>query len=441
MASDFPEHDRFKELAALAAIGQLSAPEYRDLQSHLDTCLECREECSEFRNALQGALPLLHPSKNILLKQRFKMADGASYRNRFAERARAEGFDLSAELSFSDRLRYKLHGWLTPYPVSAYAVVAALAITVGISGYQWRETRFRYLDRDAEVAALKQENVVLQKRLAAFGNVRSDAPRPPDATRNVDADRTKLEAELVKTNAKYADLANRYAAVEAKLASAVSESKTLSAEAQAEREKEGSLAEKLREKLRETEASLGQMAGELQTLRKEGEDTQHIADRLSRVEELEQELGASTEALDRAKRLLVADHDIRDLMGARNLHITDVYDVDSKGKTRQAFGRAFYTEGKSLIFYAFDLGKTKSPSPERSYQAWGYQEAAHKSQSLGMLYLDDKNQNRWALKFNDAAVLSEIDAVFVTVEPAGGSGQPTGQKLLYAYLGATANHP
>jgi len=128
-------------------------------------------------------------------------------------------------------------------------------------------------------------------------------------------------------------------------------------------------------------------------------------------------------------------------MGARNLHITDVYDVDSKGKTRQAFGRAFYTEGKSLIFYAFDLGKTKSPSAERSYQAWGYEEAARKAQSLGMLYLDDKNQNRWVLKFNDAAVLSEIDAVFVTLEPPGGSGQPTGQKLLYAYLGATANHP
>jgi hypothetical protein len=437
MASDFLEHDRFKELAALAAIGQLSAPEYRDLQSHLDVCSDCKEDCAEFQDTLHGELALIHPINDISLKHRFMMADGEAYRNRFAERARAEGFALSSEASLSERLRYKLHGWMTPSPARVYAVVALFAIAAGVLGYQWRETRIRYLDRDAEVAALKQENAGLWRRLSDFGNARSEPPRLANTTRSVDVDRARLEADLVKANAKFADLVDRSAAIEAKLARAVSESQTLRAEAQAEREKEGSLAEKLRE----TEASLGQMAGELQTLRKTGEQTRHMADRLARVEEMERELGTATEALDRAKRLLVADHDIRDLMGARNLHITDVYDVDSKGKTLQAFGRAFYTEGKSLIFYAFDLGKTKSPSPERSYQAWGYQEAAHKSQSLGMLYLDDKNQNRWALKFNDAAVLSEIDAVFVTVEPPGGSGQPTGKKLLYAYLGATANHP
>jgi hypothetical protein len=400
-------------------------------------CSDCREECAEFQNTLHGELPLIHPSKDIPLKQRFMMADGATYRNRFAERARAEGFELSPEVSLSERLRYRLDGWLTPSPGPAYAVVALLAVAVGVLGYQWRETRIRYLHRDAEVATLNRENAGLRKRLADLGNAQSDTPGLANGTRSVDADRARLEAELVKTNAKYADLADRYAAIEAKLVRAVSESQTLSAEAQAERERESSLAEKLRE----TDASLGQMASELQVLRKTGEETRHVADRLARVDELERELGTTTDALDRAKRLLVADHDIRDLMGARNLHITDVYDVDSKGKTRQAFGRAFYTEGKSLIFYAFDLGKAKPASSERSYQAWGYQEAAHKSQSLGMLYLDDKNQNRWALKFNDAAVLSEIDAVFVTVEPPGGSGQPTGQKLLYAYLGATANHP
>lgn len=437
MANDFLEHDRFKELAALAAIGQLSAPEYRDLQSHLDVCSDCREEHAELQNALHSSLPLLHPGKNIPLRQRVKLDDGATYRNRFAERARAEGVALSSEVSLSERLRYKLQGWLTPYPASAYAVVALLAIAVGILGYQWRETRIRNLSRDAEVATLNGENAELRRRLADLGNTRSDTPLPAKGTQSIDADRARLESELVKTNLKYAELADRYAAVEAKLASAVSESQTLNAEAQAEREKEGSLTEKLRE----TEASLGQMSGELQTLRKAGEEPRPVADRLGRVEELERELAASTEDLDRAKFLLAANRDIRDLMGARNLHITDVYDVDSKGKTRQAFGRAFYTEGKSLIFYAFDLGKAKPPSSERSYQAWGYQEAAHKSQSLGMLYMDDQNQNRWALKFNDAAILSEIDAVFVTVEPAGGSGQPTGQKLLYAYLGATANHP
>src|SRR5713226_240826 len=132
MSSDFLEHERFKELAALAAIGQLSAPEYRDLQSHLDMCSDCKDDCAEFQNTLHGELPLIHPSKDIPLKQRFLMADGETYRNRFAERARTEGFALSPEISFSERLRYKLHGWLIPTPAPAYAVAAILAIAVGI---------------------------------------------------------------------------------------------------------------------------------------------------------------------------------------------------------------------------------------------------------------------------------------------------------------------
>src|SRR6266446_4677145 len=130
MASDFLEHDRFKELAALAAIGQLSALEYRDLQSHLDVCSDCKEDCAEFQDTLHGELALIHPINDISLKHRFMMADGATYRNRFAERARAEGFALSSDASLSERLRYKLHGWLTPSPAPAHAVVALLAIAV-----------------------------------------------------------------------------------------------------------------------------------------------------------------------------------------------------------------------------------------------------------------------------------------------------------------------
>ena len=55
--------------------------------------------------------------------------------------------------------------------------------------------------------------------------------------------------------------------------------------------------------------------------------------------------------------------------------------------------------------------------------------------------MDDQKQNRWVLKFEDPGVLAEIDSVFVTVEPQGGSARPTGRKFLYAYLKANANHP
>jgi hypothetical protein len=37
--------------------------------------------------------------------------------------------------------------------------------------------------------------------------------------------------------------------------------------------------------------------------------------------------------------------------------------------------------------------------------------------------------------------LEDIDAVFVTVEPHGGSQHPSGKQLLFAYLRVSPNHP
>jgi hypothetical protein len=45
------------------------------------------------------------------------------------------------------------------------------------------------------------------------------------------------------------------------------------------------------------------------------------------------------------------------------------------------------------------------------------------------------------LKSDDPKVLSDIDAVFVTIEPHGGSNHPSGKPLLFAYLRIEPNHP
>jgi hypothetical protein len=43
------------------------------------------------------------------------------------------------------------------------------------------------------------------------------------------------------------------------------------------------------------------------------------------------------------------------------------------------------------------------------------------------------------LRFEDPQILAEIDSVFVTVEPPGGSAKPSGRQFLYAYLNANLN--
>src|SRR5438445_10916063 len=130
------------------------------------------------------------------------------------------------------------------------------------------------------------------------------------------------------------------------------------------------------------------MSDELQRLRKtQSTEAAALNEKLSQVKELEGQLATMNDAMDRVKKLFAADKDIRDLMGPRNLHITDVYDVDSKGKTKQPFGRVFYTENRSLIFYAFDLNKQKKAAADRSFQVGAYHEAVARSlQSIGILF-------------------------------------------------------
>ena len=130
---------------------------------------------------------------------------------------------------------------------------------------------------------------------------------------------------------------------------------------------------------------------------------------------------------------------MRDVIASRNLHIVDVADVANSG-VQKPFGRIFYTEGKSLIFYAYDFSGARGT---KTFYAWGHREGdTNTTHVLGALHLDDPAQRRWVFKSNDAKVLAQIDSVYVTLEPNAKPGEkPKGQKILTAYLGTPANHP
>lgn len=158
------------------------------------------------------------------------------------------------------------------------------------------------------------------------------------------------------------------------------------------------------------------------------------------------ELSRSLQEQERSKaeedELLAKDRDIRELMGARDLYVAEVHDVAKTGETQKAFGRVFYTKGKSLIFYAYDLNDQPGLKDASAFQAWGRRGPDWtQAFKLGMFYEDNVSKKRWVLKFNDKKTLDQIDAVFVTVEPHGGSDRPTGKPLLFAYLKVAPNHP
>jgi hypothetical protein len=113
------------------------------------------------------------------------------------------------------------------------------------------------------------------------------------------------------------------------------------------------------------------------------------------VHELTEKMNAQNYSLDHERDLLSHGREIRDIIGARNLHIINVYDTNTEGTTRRPFARAFYTEGKSLVYYAYDLPQQKIDEGKFSYIAWGQNNGSKASvRKIGILFHNDQTQRR-----------------------------------------------
>jgi DNA-binding NarL/FixJ family response regulator len=196
------------------------------------------------------------------------------------------------------------------------------------------------------------------------------------------------------------------------------------------------------------EKALLSALAELRSLKEAGaaRDAELVATRY-RLDELEKDLAQQrgfanhSVANNDARTIAVPSAlELRNLIASRNLHIADTSDVNKQGISPKPFGRVFYTRGKSLVLFAYDLSKTK---PDQTFYAWGSRQSdPHRPQGLGALRTDDQTQRRWILEFNDPKVLAQIDSVYVTLEPNSKPGDaPNGRTLLSAYLGASPTYP
>ena len=415
-------HERFEELAALALIGELTAQEHQELQAHLESCEPCLQEYAAYDGILSRQLPLLHQEHSFEpLTRQLDVAEGFST---------SEPADSPAPVSESlpqpgrnISLINILLG-LPKLPRIAYGTCAILAIALAIVFVDMQE---RGREAQAQITALKD-------RISALSREVQNRPTLPlnDAAKQIEELRPQQDAQSAR-------LAQRVNELKQQLSASADEMSKLKDQLQSSQDSDKALAQRINE----TQQQLERASADLQAVSQDREQTSvNLKNKETELLALEQELTTLRESVDRDRALLAASYDITNLMGARNLRIIDVSDVDGKGKTRKAFGRVFFTEGKSLVFYAFDLPDVKSSARPASFQAWGAQGAnLPAAKSLGIFFRDDHNSNRWVLKFNDPQVLSEIDSVFVTVEPLGGSKKPTGTPLLPAYLKAELNHP
>lgn len=419
-------HEHIEELCAAASAGQASGAELAEVAEHLEWCSTCQSRYAEFLNlnAVQYAKGNDH--EELSQEQAVSSIDSILLRQRFLKKAAAEGIVFSrppSEQSFPSPQIYsaRTSSWALYSRIAAGILILA---AVGASSY--------YMGR--------------------HGSVQADfASTPAPAAHIADSRDQERKAALAKVERENTELKSSIAALQRSLGSTSSKVLELeSRNALSERERLAQTKEReqaianLRIRLDQAQTALASLRSDYDKSQSTiNNDRAQLLDDQIKLRDLSQQLAASATALSREREMLTANRDVRDLMAARNLHIVDVFDVGPKGKRRPAFGRIFYTEGKSLIFYAYDLPESQFKDAGYHYRIWGKKDGANqRAQSLGIFYSDDKNQKRWVFKYDDPKVLDEIDSIFVTLEPPNGaSGQPKGDKLLSAYLKGPANHP
>src|ERR1700730_3947834 len=119
------DHSHYEELAALAAGCELSDEELTDLQRHAETCAECKDAVSEFRDVVHLALPLAQSPFRRYINMIMSRPDPGA-RERFIRRASLEGIAFSPEV----RRPAPLRGPRLSFAAAGAGVLAAIVSAV-----------------------------------------------------------------------------------------------------------------------------------------------------------------------------------------------------------------------------------------------------------------------------------------------------------------------
>jgi hypothetical protein len=440
-------HGRYEEMCALAATAQLGGKEMSELNAHISTCDSCREFLWSLGQVSVQVMPLL--AENGAPAADIVPPDGM--RERFLSRMTSE--KLVNEINGGARP----HPFLLQKPSSStlgkgHGEVQARHVEPVLSG---RKSGLVWLlARSAAVMAV----CVIVGTAAFYAGLWKGKHLPLQATQmQAPSAEASARNSLVGNSERLSQLERQKSHLEStlenlkqELSASQSEKQSLSDELTAANDRLAALTIQVKSASEHSSAELQDAQNKVATLQSRAATlSERVAESEVKLgiqkqmrEDLAAKLDTTEEELRRQDDLKSAKLELGDLVAARNLHIVDVYDADSNGKRQRSFGRVFYIEGKSLVFYAYDLDAPGQVKANMVFHVWGekagVKEVAH---SLGILHKDD-GQSRWAMTFDDPRVLVKINSVFVTTEVASKQyNEPHGKKVLYAYWGNQPNHP
>lgn len=434
-------HDEFLELCAASTTSELSDDERERLRQHLAVCVSCREALRQYESIVSDVIPAIAageaPENSLTPNGDWSQekAEKALF-DRLAREERdtanrtgprnGSSYVPDRILPFSSESTWR-NVWML------YAAGILLCVAVGLFAYRVG------MRRSAEVAKAPTSKPAQHEPSPAQSSLEeqlSDAGHDHEVARAEIAQRDKtiadLRRQLAREAAQINELKTAQTQLEVNLAAGDQTRQDLSQQ-KAELAQKLESAENNSHSLEERLDSLAQQSAQDAARAKSSEATAH---------ELTEQLQEQRTVVEQRDEMLAKDRDIRELMGARDLYMTEIYDVAGTGETRKPYGRLFYTRGKSLIFYAYDLDEQTGLKRAATFQAWGRRgpDVEH-AINLGVFYEDNETKKRWILKCNDPKTLAQIDGVFVTVEPKGGSHKPTSKRLLFASLKIEPNHP
>ncbi len=442
--SETEDHDEFLELCALSASGELSQAEQKRLDQHLAVCPSCCQALQQYESVIDQAIPAIGAHEDLEslspgpgwpqkdAEQRFldRLA------GRREEEPKGNANDNGVKLSpFSGRLPSLPGDSAWNHMWAVYA--AGILLFIALSLFAYRVGLRRGSDMAKVAISPPQAHPALQDESALEAQL-SDASHERQMARTQINQRDKTIADLRRELAKQAAQIKEMRAAQQQLEAKAKigtdgTNQTDLLERQAE----------LTKKLETSETTSRTVQAKLDSLAQQSaQDAARAKAADAKVNELTQLLQQRESELEEQDELLAHDRDIRELMGTRDLYISEVYDVGDTGETRKPYGRIFYTHGKSLIFYAYDLDQQAGVKRVATFQAWGRRGPdPQRAVKLGIFYEDSATKKRWVMKCNDPKTLAQIDGVFVTVEPNPDSRKPSNNTLLFAYLKVNPNHP
>jgi hypothetical protein len=437
-------HEEFLPLCAAATAGELGAGEQAKLDAHLAVCPDCRRTMKEYEAAAQigvAALASELAPKDEETDASWSMdqAEEAFFKrlnseqeNQVVGEARELRIDQAKQ---GQRFTYRpseVH-WREIWMTLAASVLLAFAL--GIAAYRTGVKRGTDVARTMP-SPPKASSGSLEEQVSDVGYERSRLVAKVAEQDRVIADLRRQVSEQLSQIKEWKEKGD----TTAQATTSAQQPKQSGKDAGAKGDEELSAAQT---KLRELQRTIETLTGQREEMAERASVLQAKVDELTHlVRDREQALDRKGAEVAKQQELLDHDRDIRELMGARDLYIAEVHDVSRTGQTDKTYGRVFYTKGKSLIFYAYDLDAQPGIRNASTFQAWG-RRGPDKQQALnlGIFYEDNVSKKRWVLKAEDPKTLEDIDAVFVTVEPNGGSHHPSGKQLLFAYLRVNPNHP